>query len=129
MFRAQTENKKERKASSHFRFRFGRCAGEFIAQEFPELFLGLQKFAKYYICLSRLENGRMQYKQKENVECLPLALSSKRHVIVSQNTAKKCIKARPIYAARLSHLGCKNTYPGIIELLHIPELNCYISWN
>ena len=29
-----------------------------------------------------VENGRMQYKEKENVECLPLALSSKRHVIV-----------------------------------------------
>ena len=29
-----------------------------------------------------VENGRRQYKQKENVECLPLALSSKRRVIV-----------------------------------------------
>ena len=96
--------KKERKASSHFRF--CKCPGEFIAQEFPELFLGLQKlakyvvsggdwpvsstnYAKYYICISRLfltlalqKNGRMQYKQKENIKCLPLALSSKRHVIV-----------------------------------------------
>ena len=45
---------KEWKPSSHFRFRLGKCAAEFKAQEFPEVFLGLRKFAKYYICISRL---------------------------------------------------------------------------
>ena len=41
----------EMKASSHFRFCLGKCAAEFefMGQEFPDVFLGLQKFAKYYI--------------------------------------------------------------------------------
>lgn len=46
----------EMKASSHFRFCLGKCAGEFelMGQEFPQVFLGLQKFAKYYMCISHL---------------------------------------------------------------------------
>ena len=70
-----------------------------------------------------VENKRIKYRQKENVECLPLALSSKRHVIVWQTKAKRCIKVRPICAAQLA---CKNIYPAI-EWLHIPELNCCTS--
>ena len=46
-------------------------------------------------------------KQKENVECFPLVLPSKRHVAVLQNTAKKYIKASATSETRLSHLVCK----------------------
>ena len=49
----------------------------------------------------------LQYKQKEKVECFPLVLPSKRHVVVLQNTAKKYIKARATSETLLSHLVCK----------------------
>ena len=65
-----------------------------------------------------LESGRMflEYKQKGEVDCLSLALSSKRHVVVLQTTAKKCIKARSTCEAPLSHYFEKC-------VLHTLELN------
>ena len=73
-----------------------------------------------------VENGRMfrPYKQKEKVECWPLALLSKRHVVL-QTMASKCIKACSISATQLSHLACTNTVTH--QWLHIPELNCSTS--
>ena len=73
-----------------------------------------------------VENGRMfrPYKQKEKVECWPLALLSKRHVVL-QTMARKCIKACSISATQLSHLACTNTVTH--QWLHIPELNCSTS--
>ena len=41
------------------------------------------------------------------MECFPLVLTSKRHVVVLQNTARKYTKARATSRARLSHLVCK----------------------
>ena len=73
-----------------FRFSFRQMCCRVQTQEFPEVFLGLQIKVRqvlymYFTFIPNfrvVENGRRQYKQKENVECLPLALSSKRHVIV-----------------------------------------------
>lgn len=54
---SQTESRGDESiVSFSFFFFLGKCAGkfEFMGQEFPEVFLGLQKFAKYYMCISCL---------------------------------------------------------------------------
>ena len=121
------KEQKRKKNSSHFRFRFGKQVAEFTAQEFPELFCCLQKFAKYYIWISRLfhlltfafykmdEYFWTTDKDKILRECLPWALSLKRQVVVLKATAKKCIK---------HHETCNHDY--IVwpakKWLHIPTV-------
>ena len=74
-----------------------------------------------------VENGRMfqPYKQKGKVECWPLALSSKRHVVL-QTTAKKCIKARcnTIKSFDVHKYISVAAYPGI-KLVPIMDFNLY----
>ena len=127
----------EMKALSHFRFFFGqmswkvRIHGARISRSFSWFAKVCQVLYVYFVFTPSpnfdfVENGRMfrPYKQKEKVECWPLALLSKRHVVL-QTMARKCIKACSISATQLSHLACTNTITH--QWLHIPELNCSTS--
>ena len=69
----------------------------------------MEKFALAKVEICRKWHGLtvLEYKLKEKVECFPLVLPSKRHVVVLQNTAKKYIKARATSETQLSHLVCK----------------------
>ena len=135
---SQTESRRDESIVS-FSFLFGqmcwrvRIHGARISRSFSWFAKVCQVLYVYFAFIPSpnfdfVENGRMfrPYKQKEKVECWPLALLSKRHVVL-QTMARKCIKACSIIisATQLSHLACTNTVTH--QWLHIPELNCSTS--
>ena len=127
------EERREKKHSTHFCCRFCKQAGVFIVQELickrllSIMFVFLHHSSFQLSPFRKLTNVNFwDKKYKQEVECLPLALSSKRHVLVLPTKGKKFIKARTTFEERLSHLACKNEYPRN-RLIYFPVLNCCTS--
>ena len=98
------KNKREKRIRLIFGFVSANRLQSSQRKNFQNFFVDLQKFAKYCIWISRLvhlltfafskidEYFWTTNKDKILRECLPWALSLKRHVVVLKTTAKKCFK-------------------------------------